>query len=343
MPVWWLYPSALAFVLSALLTPFMAVAARRYGILDVPDAKRKVHALPTPLLGGFAVFLAFIIPTLIVTFSSNALTGGEIGITQILGFVLGGLILMLGGYLDDRYTLSPKQSFIFPLLASLVATLFGVGVEKVTNPLGGFVVLPAFISMGFTFIWLLIMTYTTKLLDGIDGLAGSIALIGGAMIAALALTEKYYQPDVVLLSFFFVAALLGFLLWNFYPAKIFLGESGSTFIGFMLGVLAVIAGSKVATLLLVLGIPAIDVMAVMVRRLSEGRSVTSGDRYHLHHLLLDNGLSERGVVLVYAGLCFLFGITSLLFSSFEKVIALCVLTVLIIGLLFFLSKRKKRL
>ncbi len=343
MPLWWPFPVALAFVGAALLTPLVARLATRFGIIDAPNAERKIHRTPTPLLGGMAVFLAFAVPTVLVTLFSNALTGGEIGASQIFGFLLGGLILMIGGYIDDRYNLPPKWSFLFPLAASLVATFLGIGVEKVTNPLGGFVFLPSIISTAFTFVWLLTMTYTTKLLDGVDGLAGSISLIGALMIAALALTEKYYQPDVVLLSLFFVAAIGGFLLWNFYPARIFLGEGGSTFLGFTLGTLAVIAGSKVATLLLVLGIPAIDVVTVMIRRLIERRPVFSGDRYHLHHLLLDNGLSERQVVFVYSSLCFLFGLSTLVFSSAEKIIALVVLTIGILGGIFFLERRKKRL
>jgi UDP-GlcNAc:undecaprenyl-phosphate GlcNAc-1-phosphate transferase len=343
MPLWWPFPVALAFVGAALLTPLIAMFAKRSGVLDVPDTARKIHRSPTPLLGGVAVFLAFAVPTVLVTVFSTALTGGEIGASQIFGFLLGAVILMIGGYIDDRYNLPPKWSFLFPLAATLVATLLGIGVEKMTNPFGGFIFLPAAVSMLFAFVWLLMMTYTTKLLDGVDGLAGSVSLIGAFMIAALALTEKYYQPDVVLLSLFFVAALAGFLLWNFYPARIFLGEGGSTFVGFTLGILSVIGGGKMATLLLVLAIPAIDVATVMARRLLERRPLFSGDRYHLHHLLLDNGLSERKIVFLYSGLCLLFGLSTLVFTSLEKILALGILTIGILGGIFFLEQRKKHL
>lgn len=341
MPFWWPFPVVFAFVFSALMTPFMGVLARRYGILDMPSGDRKVHTEPTPLLGGVSVFLAFALPVFFLTLTTDVFTSGEIHASHIFGVLLSGAILMVGGYLDDRYSLPPKLSILFPFAAALIATFLGIGIEKMTNPFGGYVVLLPIVSTTFTFLWLMGMTYTTKLLDGLDGLAGSVTAIGALMIASLALTEKYYQPDVVLLAFLFLAAILGFLLWNYAPAQIFLGEGGSTFLGFTLGVLAVIAGSKVATTLLVLGLPALDVFIVITRRILAGRSATTGDRYHFHHLLIDNGLTPRVAVLLYAALCFLFGLTTLLFSSFEKLIALVVLSAILVGLIILLERRKR--
>ncbi len=338
---WWPFPVALAFLLTTLVTPLVARFAVRFGIVDSPSEPRKLHAVPTPLLGGFAIFVGFIISLVIVVLSTNEIISGDIHAVQIAGFIVGGLILMIGGYLDDRYTLAPKISILFPIAAALLATICGIGVTKITNPLGGFLMVAPIVSAAFTFVWLLGMTYTTKLLDGVDGLATSVTMIGAIMVSLLALTTKYFQPNVALMAMLFAAALFGFLLWNLAPARIFLGESGSTFIGFALGVLAVIAGGKVATMLLVLGIPLLDVICVIVRRLAEGRSITSGDRYHLHHLLRDNGLSDRATVAIYAGLCLLFGVTTLIFTSFEKLLALGILSLLVTLLVVFLNKRKK--
>jgi UDP-GlcNAc:undecaprenyl-phosphate GlcNAc-1-phosphate transferase len=342
MPLWWPFPVALAFLLSAGLTPAVIRLAERFRVVDEPKGGRKIHDRVVPLMGGISIFVGLTVPLLLVTFFSDQITAGEIDIRHILGFVLGGFVLMLGGVLDDKYSSSPKFTILFPIAAALIATLSGIGVEKLTNPLGGFVMVAPIISFGFTFFWLLGMQYTTKLLDGVDGLATTVSFVGVLLVLALSLTEKYFQSDVTMFAALAAAALFGFLLWNVYPAKIFLGEGGSTFLGFTLGILAVIAGGKVATVLLVLGIPLLDMCVVILRRFFERRPITSGDRYHLHHLLFDNGLSQHQVVMVYSGLCLLFGVTTLVFTSLQKVIALSVLSVFVILLSIALHSRKAR-
>lgn len=340
MPSWFPFPIVLAFVLSASLTPVVIWLANKFGVVDNPTGGRKIHTLPTPLLGGASIYLAIALPLFLVTTFSTALTNGAMHAEQILGFLLGGLTLIVGGYLDDRYILPPKLSIIFPVIAAAIAVIFGIGVTKITNPFGGFVFVLPVVSMAFTFFWLLFMTYATKLMDGIDGLVTSVSLIGTLMIVALTVSQKYFQPDASLMALIIGAALCGFWLWNLFPAHIFLGEGGSTFIGFTLGVLAVIAGGKLATTLLVLGIPLLDMFCVMARRLLEGRSITSGDRYHLHHLLFDAGLSERQVVTVYSSLCLLFGVTTLVFTSFEKMLVLAALSLVVILLIIVLNRRR---
>jgi UDP-GlcNAc:undecaprenyl-phosphate GlcNAc-1-phosphate transferase len=260
--------------------------------------------------------------------ATNHLTAGEIDSRQFVGFFIGALILLVGGLLDDKLDLPPRFSILFPLLASLAAIVAGIGVSKITNPLGGAIVLTSSVSMVITFLWLLGMTYTTKLLDGLDGLATGITLVGATMIALLALSKAFFQPDVAVLALIFAAALLGFLLWNAYPALIFLGEGGSTFLGFTLGVLAVIAGSKLATTLLVVGVPVLDVAFVIFRRWWEGRPMTKGDNTHLHHLLLAAGLSQRSILGIYLLVAAVFGITTLIFASWQKLVALGILVLL---------------
>jgi len=235
----------------------------------------------------------------------------------------------------------------------------GIGIDYISNPLGGvfrfdswqleifrFNGLPYFITVWadlFTFFWLLGMIYTTKFLDGLDGLTSGVTVIGSLIIAALSLTATVFQPETALLSLIVAAAFLGFLIFNWNPASIFLGESGSLFAGFSLGVLAIISGGKIATALLILGIPILDVAWVILRRLFYRRSPFSADRGHLHLRLVDSGLSVRVVVIVLYVLTILFGLSSLFLQSRAKVLALVFLgvTVFFVGgvLIHFIRKR----
>jgi UDP-GlcNAc:undecaprenyl-phosphate GlcNAc-1-phosphate transferase len=343
MPFWTPFPIAAAFALSAMLTPAIMALAWRLKVVDEPTGGRKIHRSATPLMGGLAIFIGFFAPLFFILGFSDHLTSGQIGLTQYLGFFVGSAVLMAGGVLDDKRNLSPRYSVWFPVLAAFIASLAGIGVSKITNPLGGSIMVLPFASGLITFCWLVGMSYATKLLDGVDGLATSIGVVASLLIAALTLSKAFFQPDVALLSLLFGAALLGFLLWNFPTARIFLGEGGSTFLGFSLGVLAIIAGSKMLTLLLVLGVPCLDVLQVIIRRLWEGRSVTSGDRYHFHHLLFDAGFTERQVVFVYAGFSLLFGSAGLFLPSLGKIITLGVTAFLFLSVVVFLSRRKKSL
>jgi UDP-N-acetylmuramyl pentapeptide phosphotransferase/UDP-N-acetylglucosamine-1-phosphate transferase len=186
--------------------------------------------------------------------------------------------------------------------------------------------------------------YTTKFLDGVDGLAASVSSVGAAMVMMLALSAAYFQPDVALLSAVCLGALLGFLAWNLPPASIFLGEGGSTFVGYALGTLAVISGGKLATLLLVIGIPLLDVAWVVVRRFRAGGlpAVFRGDRRHLHHRLRDLGLSDRAIVFAYAVVAAAFGLAALVLQSREKLAALGLLALLMLVLASFIVSRERR-
>ncbi len=334
MPLWWPVPVALAFLISAWATPIVRLLALRFGVIDAPDGGRKLHREPTPLLGGLAIVASFTIVTIGVLLFSAALTDGAITIWHFVGFFIGITILTIGGVIDDRFAISAKYSMVLFALASFVAVLGGINVAKLTNPFGGVIVLAPMMASIVAFVWILAMTMTTKLLDGVDGLASSVALVGSLMIAALALTQTYFQSDVALLALIFSASILGFLLWNWHPAKIFLGESGSTVLGFTVGVLSVIAGSKMATALLVLGIPAIDVGLVAIRRIQAGKNpFTTADRRHFHFMLRDAGLLPWQVTLLYSSIVLVFGVTSLLFASWQKVIALGILAILaVIGI-----------
>jgi UDP-N-acetylmuramyl pentapeptide phosphotransferase/UDP-N-acetylglucosamine-1-phosphate transferase len=187
--------------------------------------------------------------------------------------------------------------------------------------------------------------YTTKFLDGLDGLATGVSAIGALMVMLLALSTAYFQPDVALLAGISFGALLGFLFWNFSPASIFLGEGGSTFVGYLVGILAVISGGKLATALLVFGIPLLDVVWVVTRRLRQGGllATTQADRKHLHHRLLDLGWSQRQIVFVFYLVAAVFGVLTLFLQSREKLIALGLLAFLMALAAFALVSRERRI
>jgi UDP-GlcNAc:undecaprenyl-phosphate/decaprenyl-phosphate GlcNAc-1-phosphate transferase len=240
--------------------------------------------------------------------------------------------------LDDKFDLSPKLQIIWPVLASAVVVIGGVSIEKITNPFGGYIVLSGLASASIIFIWLLGMIYTTKLLDGVDGLVGGVVMIGGCIIFLFTITDKYYQPDISYASLILVGVSLGFLVLNWNPAKIFLGESGSSFLGFILGVLAIISGGKIAIALLVMALPIMDVVWTIVRRVRSGKNpFRSADRKHLHHRLLDLGLGHKNTALVYYLFAGSFGLLAIFMQNKGKLFALLFLIFFMIFLVLGLN------
>lgn len=315
-------------IVCALMTPLLAAMATRFGVVDKPTDRRKVHTRPVPLLGGVAIFLTLAAMVALVLTRSPLLTSGEVTWRHYVGLGIGALVLMIGGWLDDKYRLKPMQQVIFPVVAALIAIAGGLGVEKVTNPLGGALWLGSWVSDVMVFVWLMVVMYTTKLLDGLDGLATSVGSVGALMILLLAGTAAYFQPDVQVLAAIILGAFIGFLIWNVHPAQIFLGEGGALLIGFLLASLAVISGGKIATLLLVMGVPMLDVVWVVARRVWTRKSISKGDRNHLHHRLYDLGLTQRQVVLLYTIVALAFGALTLVLPSFAKLVALGILGIL---------------
>ncbi|MCL5008973.1 MAG: undecaprenyl/decaprenyl-phosphate alpha-N-acetylglucosaminyl 1-phosphate transferase [Patescibacteria group bacterium] len=347
MPYFFYFLSAT--LLSALFTPVVKRTAFRFQILDIPNSPRKIQKHPTPLLGGVAVFLSFVL----VTAGYLLLSRPDFNIVPFkffLGIFGGGLVLLVGGILDDKYNLPPRALWLFPALASLcvVASGIGVGITTLSNPFGGTlnigqVIFGVRLSALIMWLWMMGMIFTTKFLDGLDGLCSGIALIGGLTLFALSLTEHINQPITASLAVIFTGAIAGFLLYNFHPASIFLGESGSTFLGFGLGVLAIILGGKIATALLIMGIPILDVAWAIMRRLWYGQSPFKADKSHLHHRLLDIGLSQRQAVLVLYGISAIFGFTAVFLQSMGKLIALgvlfCVMVVLALALVMIYKRQ----
>lgn len=309
--------------------------ARRTGIVDRPSTPRKIHTKAVPLLGGAAIFGSFFVLLGLVRIAYPDLFA-KMPDGLLWGVFFGACVLMVGGYLDDRYTLAPRQQILFPIVAATVVMLCGLRVVQVTAPAGGVLPLGAIVGIPLTFLWLMGMMYTTKLLDGIDGLATGIVGIGAVMIFALTQTARFFQPDVGVLAILLFGSCLGFLFFNSYPAKIFLGEGGSVLLGFLLGILAIISGSKIATTLLVMGIPILDVALVMLHRLWHGKPITHGDDRHLHYRLLHKGFSQRTTALFLYALSAAFGMMTLFLQSRQKIIALFVLVFVMLLLSWYL-------
>lgn len=354
-----------AFVLALALTFCFTYLVRnlslRYQIVDRPFLARKIHKKNIPLLGGLAIFLGFLATLGYFALFTDKIFGGYMLPKHIFGLILGGAVLVIGGILDDKYNLKPRQQFIFPLLAALIIIASGIGINYISNPLGNtiqlnqikikifeFNGLPYHIVLFadiFTLFWLLGMIYTTKFLDGLDGLVSGISVITSFVLFFLSIAPKVVQPETALVAIMVAGAALAFLFWNFHPARIFLGEGGSTLLGFLLGTLAIISGGKIATALLCMGVPILDAFLVILRRIFSKTSPFFGDKKHLHFRLLDLGFSQRQAVVFLWILSAGFGITALFLQGKEKVYALAVLggVMILLGtIIVFVYKFKKK-
>ncbi len=343
--------------LTAVLTPAVMFMARRWRAVDDPSVApdRKQHARPIPLLGGLAIIISTWI-TWGVLVLRHSLVGQDLPLKYLLGLTVAGAIIAIGGALDDRYKLAPKQQIWWVVAAVLAVGLAGVGVTIITNPFGGLINLttiqwtifrwhevPYHLTLWadlFTFVWLLGASYTTKILDGLDGLVSGLGVIGALIVFLLTLRPEVNQTGVGLIALSLAGATAGFLIWNWHPAKIFLGESGALYIGFMLGVLAIISGGKIATALLILGLPMLDLLWVIIQRRRKNKSpFTSADRFHLHFRLLDAGLSVRQSVLLILALVALFGLSTLYVSGLQKLEVLGGLLIVMMLLVWWVQRR----
>lgn len=337
----------LAFLLALLLVPMVKKIAVRFDIVDKAGREdRKIHLSDKPLLGGAAIFASFFA----VIFLFRVFGFGDfsrIPDNFLIGIFIGALFIMIGGALDDKFNLRPYQQIVWPLLAAASVLFFGLKITYITNPLGGptsaIIYLAPAIGGIISFIWLMVMMYTTKFLDGLDGLATGVAAIAAVIIFLLSLDWDVPLSGTGIMALALVGAALGFLVFNWRPAQIFLGEGGSIFLGFMLGALSIISGSKIATTFLVVGVPALDVAWVFIQRLARGESPFShADRKHLHYRLLDLGFSQKGAVLFLYFVALSFGSLAIFAKSFGKLIGLIILIIFmaVIALMVYFNSKK---
>lgn len=341
-----------AFIISVILTMLVRIIAWRYKIIDRPSFLRKIHTQPTPLLGGLAIYISFVVVSLYYVFFSDLIIGKYISTLTMIGVWVAGGIIMIGGFLDDKKSLDPIKQIMWPIVAIIIVILTGTNIGYISNPFGGVINFGDVYYLSFivTFFWLLGMSYTTKILDGLDGLVAGITLIGSLAIFILTLfIGPAILPEVGLLAIIFSGAVLGFLIFNWHRASIFLGEGGSLLCGFMLGVLAIITDGKIAITLLVMGVPIIDLLFVIIHRFAKNQSpFHHSDKKHLHFRLLDFGFSTRQAVLFLYLLTIIFGASGLFLESFGRLLTFIVLFIFMLVIastfyFFFKKQNEKRL
>ena len=339
-------------ILSFGFTFIIRKIALKLKLFDLPSPRR-IHKIPIPRLGGIGIFLSFLI---MVLFFTTKLGGNFLILDKhLIGFLSGATLLVFVMIFDDLYGLSPWIKIFWQLIAALIIIIFGIGINFLTNPFGGAIHLDFYqipvvlfgityhinvINDLFTIVWIIGVINITNFLDGIDGLAAGISAIAAFIIFILSIFIK--QPDIALLAIILAGSAFGFLFLNFNPAKIFMGDSGSHFLGFSLAVLAIISGGKVATAFLVLGLPIIDGAWVALNRIFQKKSPFKADKSHFHHKLLDLGFSQRQIVLLFYFISFVFGISALFLKGIQKFLILIILiAIALITVGFLVGKIEK--
>jgi UDP-GlcNAc:undecaprenyl-phosphate/decaprenyl-phosphate GlcNAc-1-phosphate transferase len=329
----------LAFVVSVVVTPLAMWWGYRLGAVDEPGGRR-AHFGAVSRLGGVGIFAGFVVACVVAQalpvprFDPNE-------VIRLTGLLLGVTFIFVMGLLDDLYEFGPIPQFLAQVGAAAIAIVFLIFIERVNNPLTGDPVgWGRWFTVTVTVLWLGLMMNTVNFLDGLDGLASGVSLIAGVMLfvhSAFRLDPA--QTSVSLLPLALVGASLGFLVYNFSPARVFMGSSGSYVLGYALGALSIIGGAKMATILMVMGLPLLDVGWQVVNRLAQGKNPMHGDRGHLHFRLVDMGYSQRWIVLGYYLFCSFFGVLTLVMTSrLFKLVALVVMVVMVsIG--FYVLKR----
>jgi UDP-GlcNAc:undecaprenyl-phosphate/decaprenyl-phosphate GlcNAc-1-phosphate transferase len=287
--------ACVAMSISLASTPLVKNLAVKIGAVDVPRDNRRMHKKPIPTIGGVAIYIGFIIVMLL---KKSLVTDAQ------WGLMFGATIVLIGGVLDDKYDLRPWQKLIFQISAAVCLLVAGVKIEVVTNPFGsefssidlGALYIPV------TILWVVGLTNAINFIDGLDGLAAGIALISTLTILIISILEN--RVEAAYMTAILSGSILGFLPYNFNPASIFMGDTGAQLLGFILAAISIDGTVKSATAIaisvpiLALGLPIFDTLFAMVRRKVNGKPMMQGDRGHLHHRLLDMGMSQRKAVII---------------------------------------------
>ncbi len=327
------------------MTPLVRAYARRRGMVDRPEARR-VNTRAVARGGGVAIATGFVSVSLVMLglnyFIRFVDMPSGVGAGQIAALIGGGVLAVGIGLLDDFLQLRARWQLLGQVVLAGAAVALGVTVLAVNFPFAkdGTLALGGLVGAAAAMIWIVGMVNSINFIDGLDGLSSGIALIAAVTLGTISLGVGIDEPEplIALFCFILAGALAGFLRWNFHPAAIFSGTSGITFVGYTLAVLSILGTGKIAVALLVLGVPIMDTFWIIVRRLAARRSPFAPDRGHIHHRLLDLGLSHRGTVLVIYGVCILLAVLSLVLSVTGQMYAFLGLIVLF-GLALFLIER----
>lgn len=321
-----------ALAVTFVLTPVVKDFAIRIGAVDKPDA-RKVHHGLIPRLGGLAIYVGFMVSVI-----------ATIGFTyEMVGIMVGATFLIAVGIADDVYSLPPKVKLLGQIIAAAIpVVIFNINIEWIDVPRLGIIYLPEIISLPLTIFWIIGFVNTVNLIDGLDGLAAGIATIASIAIALLAFQMGQWVAAAAMVAM--TGACLAFLQYNFNPAKIFMGDTGSMFLGYIISAVSVMGSMKtVATAVLIvpllaLTVPITDTLLAIVRRKSSGVPIFSPDKNHLHHRLLAKGLNQKQVVLVMYALTAFFSCTALIVIHLSLWIGIAIVAIALV--LFVLWARK---
>ncbi len=327
------------------MTPLVLKLAMRRGLYDLPDG-RKVHSRLIPRLGGIAIVVAFFTPLvgllLVDAGLTNQLTQSH---TQLVGLFVGGLLIAALGLYDDLRSTNARQKFVVQIVVAVLMWVLDYRIENISNPFGDYLALGP-LSLPFTVLWFVGVMNAVNLIDGLDGLAGGIGLISVSTLMVLALMDG--NVLAALMCACLAGSLVGFLFFNFNPARIFMGDTGSLFLGFVLATFSISTSAKGSTVLaltvplMVLALPIVDTMLAIGRRVRARRNIFSADQEHIHHKLLKAGFSHRGAVLVlYAIAATLAGLALLVRAVSQPVAGLVMLAAGIFLFMFlrFLTSR----
>lgn len=325
---------SVALLLSVITTPIAREVARYFRIVDNPDGFRKVHKKVTPLAGGYSVLVSFICPILFLAFFKRKESLDLFGQQnlKIMTLLAGATVSLLMGGLDDKWDLRPRHKIIFQFIAALFAYFGDIRIEQVALPFTDAETLQLGVfSFPVTLFWFLGCMNAINLLDGLDGLAAGIGLFAIVTIGLVGYTIGGHELEVFLCASL-AGAILGFLVFNFNPASVFLGDGGSMLIGYLVAGLAIVSSTKAqATVALIipfiaLGLPIFDTLLAIIRRWSKRLPISAADHKHLHHVLIGSGLSHRTAVLVLYSICVCLGAVALLLSADRDEIAFGFLT-----------------
>lgn len=318
----------LAFVASILLTPLVKMLAIRIGAVDTPNY-RKVHARIMPRLGGLAIFGAFLIGYFILQPENPTAPF----------IILGALMIIITGVLDDMFEITAKAKLLGQLIAAGIVIYGGLDIDFIKLPFGGELDF-GYLNIPLTILWIVGITNAINLIDGLDGLAAGVSTIALITIAGMALMMG--NTFVFAMAAILAVSSLGFLFYNFHPAKIFMGDTGALFLGFMIAVLALMGFKNITVISLVipiimLGVPISDTFFAIVRRYRMKQPLSAADKSHLHHCLLNVGFTHRQTVLIIYALAAMFGVAALIFSQATVWGAILLLAVMLVAIELFVE------
>lgn len=315
---------------SIVLTPLVKKLAFKVGATDKPD-KRKVHQKIMPRMGGLAIYISFLIGALLVNPDK----------AYHYPILLGSVIIIITGVLDDMYNLNAKVKFLAQIAAAIVVVVWGgVQVEFINLPFGGQLQF-GFLDIPITILWIVGITNAINLIDGLDGLAAGVSSIALFTITGMAMIMG--NGYVIALSSIVLASTLGFLFFNFYPAKIFMGDTGALFLGYIIAVMSLL-GFKNVTLIsfvipvIILGVPISDTFFAIIRRLINKQPLSAPDKSHLHHCLINIGFTHRQTVIIIYAMATFFGLVAVIFSQAKVWGAILLIVIMLLIIELFVEK-----